>query len=69
MVDSWEVNILSIAKQIPTEIPIEELIVVGRNALTKLPEQELNSGARERFFRLGAWCVKQVMLKLIISDG
>ncbi len=69
LVDSWEVNILSIAKQIPTEIPIEELIVVGRNELIKLAKQEVNSPIRERYFRFGAWCVRQGMLKLIISDG
>ena len=62
LVDSWEVLILSVAQQIPTEIPIEELIAVGRKELTKLANQEVNSPASERFFRFGVWCVKQGML-------
>ncbi|MEO5650484.1 MAG: hypothetical protein ABIR03_11260, partial [Ginsengibacter sp.] len=66
LVDSWEVNILSIAKQIPTEIPIEELIAIGKKELNNLAEHEINSEIRERFFRFGAWCVRQGMLKLII---
>lgn len=49
LVDSWEGIILSVAKQIPTEIPIEELITVGPNELTKLARQEVNSKAREGF--------------------
>ena len=65
LVDSWEVHILVIAKQIPTEIPIEELIAAGRHALTKLANQEVNSEARERLFRFGVWCVRQGMLKKV----
>jgi DNA-directed RNA polymerase specialized sigma subunit len=62
LIDSWEVLILSVAKQIPTEIPIEELIDVGKNELTQLAEQEVNSPTDERFLRFGAWCVRQGML-------
>ncbi|MDQ2720671.1 MAG: hypothetical protein M3Z26_13060 [Bacteroidota bacterium] len=62
LVDSWEGNILSIAEQISTEIPIEELISVGRNELIKLAKQEVNSGTSERFLRFGAWCVRQAIL-------
>lgn len=65
LVDSWEVHILVIAKQIPTEIPIEELIAVGKKELTKLAKQEVHSEARERFVRFGAWCVRQVMLRKV----
>ena len=67
LVDSWEVLIISVAKQIPTEIPIEELIAVGRKELTKLANQEVNSTARESFFRFGAWCVKQGMLRKVFE--
>lgn len=63
LVDSLEMMVISIAKQIPTEIPTEELIAVGKNELTKLAGQEINSEARERFFRFGAWCVRQALLK------
>lgn len=65
LVDSWEVIILVIAKQIPTEIPIEELIAIGRKELTKLAQQEVNSTAREGFFRFGVWCVRQGMLRKV----
>lgn len=63
LVDCLETMVLSIAKQIPTKISIEELIAVGKNELTKLAEQEINSEARERFFRFAAWCVRQALLR------
>lgn len=69
LVDSWETVILSVAKQIQTEIPVEELIAAGKKELTKLAVQEINSQVRESFFRFGAWCVRQAMLKKIKSAG
>lgn len=62
LVDSFETMIVSIAQQIPAETPLEELIIVGKNELRKLAEQEINSKVRERFLRFGAWCVRQRMV-------
>lgn len=65
LVDSSEVLILIIAQQIPTEMPVEELVAVGRKELTKLANQEVNSTARESYSRFGAWCVKQGMVRVV----
>ena len=67
LVNSMEALILIVAKQIPTEQPVEELVSVGKKELRKLAEQEVNSKINERFFRFGAWCVKQAMLQKVQS--
>lgn len=65
LVESGEVIILSVAKQIQTEIPIEELIAIGKDELKKLAEQEICSETRERVFRFGAWYIRVAILKRI----
>jgi DNA-directed RNA polymerase specialized sigma subunit len=68
LVDSWEAVILSVARQIRTDAPISLMLDAGKIELRKLAEQEVNSEARESFFRFGVWCVKQEMLKKINRD-
>ena len=63
LVDSWDGIILSIAKQLAPTMKIEEILIIGRNELFKLAEMEVNSKIDERFFKLGAWCVKQRILR------
>ena len=69
LVDSSEVLILIIAQQVSTEMPIEELVAVGRKELTKLANQEVNSTARESYSRFGVWCVRQGMLRMVNGGG
>ena len=66
LVDSWDVVILSIAKQLASStMKVEEMLTIGRKELFKLAEMEVNSEIDERFFKLGAWCVKQsIMLEI-----
>jgi hypothetical protein len=62
LVDSWEIIVLSIAKWMPSTIAIEEMMIIGRKELFKLAEMEVNSEIEERFFKFGAWCVKQAIM-------
>jgi len=63
LVDSYEVIILKVAKQVYTETEIGEMVALGRGALTKLAENELGSTSRKHFFRFAAWCVRQAILR------
>jgi hypothetical protein len=65
LVDSWEYVIINvIEKQIDNRsLSIEKMFNIGRDTLTELAERELGSTKREMFFRFGAWCVRQVILK------
>ena len=68
LVDSWDVTVLSIAKQLSPTM-IEEMLIIGRKELFKLAEMEVNSEIGERFFKLGAWCVKQAIIRIKSYGG
>ena len=68
LIDSCEPMIIMLAVQIQLRYGtapeiLLQLLDIGRQSLTKLANQELNSTHRERFLRFGAWVVKQRMLK------
>ncbi len=70
LVNSWETIILSIAKPLGTEkVTFKEMLEAGKKELLKLAEHEINSKTSERFFRFGAWCVRQAILKKIKSEA
>lgn len=64
LVQSWETVIIKLALQYTdTNSHLNRFVEVGRQALIKLAEQEIGSTSRERFFRFGAWCVKQAIFE------
>lgn len=68
LIDSCESMIIMLAVQTQLQYGtapeiLLHLIDTGRQSLTKLANQELNSKHQERFFRFGAWVVRQRMLK------
>lgn len=65
LVNSFEIIILKVASQIETEMPVEEMIAIGKKSLMKLAEMEVGSTHRERFFRFAVWQVKQAILTRI----
>jgi hypothetical protein len=68
LVESSEVVILEVIGQNkPDYENLEQMIDAAKSALRKLAENEMNSSARERFFRFRAWHVKQAVLSIIKS--
>jgi hypothetical protein len=67
LVDSWEHVIITVIKtQINSrQLPIEKMILAGKDALTLLAERELSSCSKEVFFRFGGWWVRQGIMKLV----
>lgn len=68
LINSHEIYILTVAQQIYTEMEIGEMVALGRETLLKLAENELGSTSRERFFRFGAWHVRQALLRLTLKE-
>lgn len=65
LVESTEWVVLSVIQSLNLEKPtLKEMFNAGKAALMKLAEQEVNSNVRERYFRFGAWVVKQSILVL-----
>jgi phosphopantetheinyl transferase len=75
LVDSWEHIIITVIEserrtQIDNRsVSIEKMFNAGRVALTKVAEMELGSTGREIFFRFGAWCVRQAIIKELDQQG
>ncbi|HEY5392285.1 MAG TPA: hypothetical protein VIJ57_09240 [Hanamia sp.] len=75
LVDSWEHVIISVIeserrRQVENKsVSIEKMFNAGRAALTKVAERELGSTGREIFFRFGAWCVRQAIIKELDQQG
>jgi len=47
LVNSFEMIILKVAMQIPTEMAIEEMVAIGKKSLLRMAEEEVNSKGRE----------------------
>jgi hypothetical protein len=75
LVDSWEHIIISVIESEVQRhignksVSVEKMFNVGRAALTKLAERELNSTSREIFYRFGAWYVRQAIIKELDQQG
>lgn len=60
LVESSEAMIYSILGQCPSDkFTVEELFTVGKNRLISFASGEPNAEMRERYFRFGAWHVRQ----------
>ena len=66
LVESSESMIYSVMGQYPTDkFTVGELFEVGKATLIRLASLELNSELREKYFRFGAWYLRQAFIKKI----
>lgn len=65
LVESAEPIIMLVIRQLGVSQDIQELFDEGRKALTDLAQHEINATGREKFFRFGAWHVRQAILKYL----
>ncbi len=65
LIDSCEVMILSVARGHWNHgLSVNEMLDIGRRALTELAKREMHSHRRESFFRFGAWVIRQNILNI-----
>lgn len=64
LVNSFEMIILKVARQIQTDMGIEEMIETGKESLIGLAKTEVNNSGRERFFRFAAFHIRSAIFDL-----
>lgn len=64
LVDSWEIIILSIAQQIPTDLAIEEMLQTGKEELNRQLENAIDRMSLDLFRKFALFCIKQEMMKV-----